>query len=132
MKFNYKQVSREIARPVIPIEVGYKDFFVSYEALVDSGADICIFDAEIGELLGIDIKAGEKKDVFGITGTSEPYYLHEVSLKVGGWPYKIKAGFLPKLGSHCSYGVVGQRGFFDIFIVKFDLIKNEIELKERK
>jgi len=31
-----------------------------------------------------------------------------------------------------GYGVVGQNGFFDIFVVKFDLIKEEIELKERK
>jgi len=28
--------------------------------------------------------------------------------------------------------VVGQRGFFDIFVVKFDLLKEEVELKERK
>jgi hypothetical protein len=27
--------------------------------------------------------------------------------------------------------VVGQRGFFDIFVVKFDLLKEEIELKPR-
>jgi len=30
-----------------------------------------------------------------------------------------------------NYGVVGQNGFFDNFIVKFDLSKEEIELKNR-
>ena len=35
---------------------------------------------------------------------------------------------MPNMG----YGVVGQKGFFDIFTVRFDLLKEEIELKERK
>ena len=132
MKFGYKKFSSTVLRPIIPIEIGYKDFFIGYEVLVDSGADICIFDAEIGELLGINIKLGEKKEVYGITGVVENYYLHPITIRVGGWPFKIKAGFIPDLGKRQRYGVVGQIGFFDIFIVKFDLIKEEIELKERK
>ena len=35
---------------------------------------------------------------------------------------------MPAMG----YGVVGQRGFFDKFVVKFDFLKEEVELKERK
>jgi len=31
-----------------------------------------------------------------------------------------------------NYGVVGQKGFFDIFTVKFDLSKGDVELKEIK
>lgn len=53
-----------------------------------------------------------------------------MTLKVGGWPYSVKVGFLPNI-ARLSYGVVGQKGFFDIFVVKFDLLKEEIELKER-
>lgn len=29
------------------------------------------------------------------------------------------------------YGIVGQKGFFDLFIVRFDLLKEEVELKPR-
>jgi len=50
-------------------------------------------------------------------------------IKIGGRIYKIDAGFMRMSGS--SYGVVGQKGFFDKFIVKFDLIKEEIEIRER-
>lgn len=99
--------------------------------LVDSGADFCIFDAQIGELLGIEVEKGEPSEVWGITGVGEIYFLHEVTIRVGGWPHRIRAGFLPNI-ARLGYGVVGQRGFFDIFIVKFDLLKEEIELKERK
>ncbi len=130
MKFSYKKYGLGILRPVIPIEIAYRGRSVSYEVLVDSGADFCIFDAEIGELLGIDVEAGEKHEVSGITGTPEPYFVHPVTIKVGGWPYDIQAGFLPNIAP-LGYGVMGQRGFFDAFVVKFDLAKEEVELKVR-
>lgn len=97
MKFKYKKYGPGILRPVIPIEVTYKDRAVLYEVLVDSGADFCVFDAQIGEILGIDITSGEKQEVCGITGVRENYYIHPVAIKVGGWSYKIKAGFLPNI-----------------------------------
>jgi len=131
MKFRYKKYGPGILRPIIPIEIIYKDRVIPYEVLVDSGSDICIFDAQIGELLDIDITSGEKQEVWGITGVGESYYIHSVKIKVGGWTYEIKAGFLSNIAS-MGYGVVGQKGFFDIFTVKFDLLKEEIELKERK
>lgn len=37
---------------------------------------------------------------------------------------------LKKPSKH-GYGLLGQKGFFDIFIVKFDLIKKEIDIKPR-
>lgn len=131
MKFRYKKYGPGILRPVIPIEVIYQDRFTQYEVLVDSGADFCIFDAQIGEILGINIEDGFPAYVSGITGALETYYIHPITIKVGGWPFHIKAGFLPNI-ARLGYGVVGQKGFFDIFVVKFDLLKEEIELKERR
>lgn len=131
MKFRYKKYGPEILRPVIPIEISNKHLTVPYEVLVDSGADFCIFDGQIGEILEIDIEKGEKFEVRGITGKEEAYYVHSVTINVGGWNYKIKAGFMPNMGAF-SHGVVGQKGFFDIFKVKFDLSKEEIELQETK
>lgn len=63
MKFKYKKYGPGILRPVIPIEILYKSRSVPYEVLVDSGADFCIFDAEIGELVGIDVASGEPQTV---------------------------------------------------------------------
>jgi len=61
MKFRYKKYGPGILRPVIPVEIAHQDRSVPYEVLVDSGADFCIFDSQIGELLGIDITRGEKR-----------------------------------------------------------------------
>ncbi|KKT80636.1 MAG: hypothetical protein UW78_C0030G0002 [Candidatus Azambacteria bacterium GW2011_GWA1_44_9] len=131
MKFKYKNYGQGFLRPVIPIEIIYQNLSIPCEALVDSGADFCIFDAQIGELLGINITKGERREVWGITGVGQSYYVHLVEIKVGGWSYKIKVGFLPEIAK-LGYGVLGQRGFFDIFVVKFDLLKEEIELKVRR
>src|SRR3989344_4878072 len=131
MRFKYKKYGPGILRPVILVEISFEDKAVSYEVLVDSGADFCIFDSQIGELLGIPITKGERHEVSGITGVSEEYYAHTVTLTVGGWSYDVKVGFLPNI-ANLGYGVVGQLGFFDNFIVKFDLIKEEVELKLRK
>ena len=61
------------------------------------------------------------------------YYLYKVKIEVGGWEYEIEAGFMTTVAGHAiPYGLVGQKGFFDIFVVKFDLLKEEIELKERR
>lgn len=132
MKFNYKKYDSSTLRPVIPIKLKNSETSMFYEVLVDSGADLCIFDAEIGEALGINVKSGEKKEVFGVGGKASVFFLHKVEIEVGGWSYKINAGFMPDVvGRVMPYGLVGQKGFFDNFIVKFDLLKEEIDLKTR-
>lgn len=104
-----------------------------YEVLVDSGADICIFHSEAGEALGLDIPKGKPREVFGVGGKASLYYLHEVEIEVGGWAHKIEAGFMPDIsGKRMPYGIVGQKGFFDNFVVQFNLKKEEIELKPVK
>lgn len=130
MKFRYKKYRSDLLRPVIPIEIIYKNKSVPYEVLIDSGADFCIFDAQIADILGVPLEDGELFEVAGITGEKEPIYFHNLVIKVGGWDYNIKAAFLRKIGPY-GYGVVGQKGFFDKFVVKFDLLKEEVELKSR-
>ncbi len=130
MKFRYKKLGRGILRPIIPITLHYQIHTVRYEALVDSGADFCIFHAEIGSLLGLNIQKGKASRVGGITGVSQPYFIHPVTLEIGGNKYPIEAGF-SKYIADLGHGVLGQNGFFELFVVKFDLLKEEVELKER-
>lgn len=125
-------LGNSILKPVIPLKISYNKKSINYLALIDSGADFCIFDAEIGENLGIDIKSGEKIEFGGIQGkTGTEAFLHEVIINIGGWDYSTKVSFSYGIAPY-GFGVLGQKGFFDIFIAKFDLQKEEIELKERK
>lgn len=120
-----------LLKPIIPIEIAVGDKKIDYFALIDSGADFCIFDAAIGGYLGLSIKSGRKLNFGGVQelkGSSA--FLHEVVLRVGGIEKKIFLGFSYEIAKH-GFGLLGQKGFFEIFIVKFDLAKREIELKPR-
>lgn len=81
-------------RPVIQIDFETPNGKFYYFALIDSGADYCMFHAKIG---GID-------------------HLCEV-----GFSYDMEK--LP-------YGLLGQDGFFNKWIVKFEYHKENVELKE--
>ncbi len=129
MIFRYKNV-QGVLRPIIPIKIQYRNRSVIYEVLVDSGADICMFDGEVGDALGIPFFDGRPGEVVGVTGVVKPYYIHPVTISVGGLTFEIEAGFLSNV-SRFGYGVVGQRGFFDQFVVSFDFLNGELAVLER-
>jgi hypothetical protein len=120
-------------RPVIPVIARYQDRFLEHEILIDSGSDRCFFSTEFARSIGIKPEKGSRQEVFSVQGTRTGYYSHAVTLEVAGHRYDLEVGFMPSLGGTVvSHGVAGQKGFFDQFIVKFDLLKNEIELTTRK
>ena len=141
MRFRYQKIRTKeseafperkfILRPIIPIILERKNKKVGYKVLIDSGADYNIFHAVIGEILGLNVKSGKKEIFGGISGGEMTAYFYLVNVEIGDWKYELYCGFsydIPPYG----YGVLGQKGFFDNFIVKFDLLKEEIELKLRR
>lgn len=132
MKFRYRRFDNHL-RPVIPLKVRHGARAITYSALVDSGADSCIFDIQVAEELGIDLaKNGTLARVGGIAGQTAMYFIHPVTIEVGGWPLEVQAGFLALPAGMFNYGVVGHEGFFEHFVVTFDVVKEEIELKQRQ
>jgi len=120
-----------ILRPVIPIRIGVGKQSLQYEALIDSGADFCVFDAEVGEALGLVIRGGRELQFGGVQGSSKSSaYLHDVVISIGGHDHQTRVAFSSDISKR-GYGILGQRGFFDLFVVKFDLLKEQIELNRR-
>lgn len=120
-----------LLKPIIPIQIKGRDVTLSYAALIDSGADFCIFDADIGEYLGIDIRTGKPLTFGGVQEKGgAKAFLHEIIITIGGWDYKITAGFSYDIAKH-GFGILGQKGFFDLFVVKFDYQKEQVELKPK-
>ena len=140
MKFKYRKFDlspssdffgKFILKPIIPIKISREENIVKYAALIDSGADFCIFDAGIGEYLELDIKSGIEVGFGGIQNVgSAKAYLHQVNLEIGGIQFKTDVGFSYDISDR-GYGIFGQKGFFNKFVVKFNLQKEDIELKER-
>ena len=118
-------------RPVIQIDfTGVKGGF-GYFVLIDSGADYCIFHASVGEQLGLDIKSGKPLTFFGTSGKPQIAYFHKVSFEVGGIEHRCDVGFSYEM-EKLAYGLLGQDGFFNRWVVKFEYNKESIELKEIK
>jgi hypothetical protein len=97
-----------------------------FEAVIDSGASLCLFHASIGRAVGIDIEAGLVDNAMGISGQASSMYLHEIQLYLPGGPVTVRAGFSESLP---LAGLLGMEGFFDKFKVTFDPVARECDLE---
>lgn len=128
MKFKYKQLAPGLFRPIIPVTLHYQGHTITYEALVDSGADMCMFPAQIGELIGIDIQNGRKGTLGGVVGKTVDAYYHDIDLEIGGNITHVTAGFTEE--SKFDHGFLGQRGIFNSYTIHFFYRKGTLELRQ--
>ncbi len=136
MKFKYRELNlpspfskrQKLQRPVIPISLSKNSVSIRYEALIDSGADFSILPAGLAEILKINLSKSPKIYFSSASGDVAEGVISEINLELEGEVFKTKVIFasLPQ-----NVGILGQYGFFDKFVVKFDLIKEEIELRTR-
>ncbi len=129
LKFPYKNYGPGVYRPVVPITITRAGRSVQYEVLIDSGADMNIFDAQLADILGFAVTAGRREMVQGITGNPQVYYVHPVTITIGGTrEFATEAGFMPNM-SGMAYGVVGQKGFFEFARIIFDRKRQRVEIQ---
>ncbi|MEO8726137.1 MAG: retropepsin-like aspartic protease [Acidobacteriaceae bacterium] len=88
----------------------------SFEALVDSGADDCVFPTSTARDLGIDLLEARTERRRGVGG-SEQVFIHAVNLHFGPYVINIDACFMEHLPIS---GLLGRRGFFEHFRITFD------------
>ena len=128
----YNVFGPHILRPIIPIGLSWGSQALESFALIDSGADLNLFDAELGAALGIDVLDGEAVPFSGAQeGRPTIAYLHNVFLVVGTKRFQAPVFFSYHLNNN-GHGLLGQRGFFDRFLVTFDYRKELIQLKDKR
>lgn len=107
-----------VYRPVIPVKLTSGKKEVTFDALIDSGADECVFPGWIIEFFGRDIYKGKEKIFSGIGG-SVLAYLHRTSLQIKNVRLMLEVYY-----SHdwddMPFGLLGQSGFFNYFEVRFN------------
>jgi len=96
-----------------------------FEAIIDSGASRCIFHAQIGRAIGLEIEKGEIESTLGIAGPTETY-LHDISLYAPGGIIAVRAGFSANLP---VAAVLGFMDFFAHFRITFDPTALHCELE---
>ena len=116
-----------VYRPVIPIKLFLDNKVVTFDALIDSGADECTFPAWIAKTLGHNIYKGKQKIFSGIGG-SVLAYLHKTFLKLNGIEF-VADVYYSHEWDDMPFGLLGQAGFFSHFDVHFNYKEKEILLK---
>ncbi len=138
MKFKYRKLNfsspfsrKKILRPIIPvsIQINKTDRKVRYEALIDSGADFNLLPIGLTEILNINSKNLKVIYFTGVDGETIKGLITDIKISLNKFEFITHVVFADISGS--SVGILGQYGFFDKFIIKFDLQKEEIEIKTR-
>ena len=129
MKFPYKAFPLPASDPVTKQDFAWRPFIkvllwynhkrsAPLEAVLDTGADHCIFNAEIGEALGIPVTEGTPIELSGFVRDANVVgFVHRVTLTIAAQNYQAPVVFAPGM---TAVGILGQIGFFDHFVATFD------------
>ena len=89
----------------------------SFDSIIDSGADYCVFPSQLGELIGLNIELGKRLPTYGVGG-QETLYFHDIKITLiiegEAWGFPCFAGFSRKM-NYKGVGLLGRRGFFNLF-----------------
>ena len=130
MTFRYQEINPQIIRPIIPVIIKSEKVVIFYFALIDSGADHCIFDLSIAKKLDLKLDFKNKVKFIGINKKQIVGFWGEVDLRIGDKTYTTKVIF-SKL-SDFDHVILGQLGFFDHFDVKLSYQEQIIEIEPVK
>ncbi len=115
-----------VLRPRIRARLKHHERSVDLLALVDSGADDCLFPFEVAEMLGVVLHPAKSHHYGGIGEGVIVASFETVTLEVGGWSLPLYAGFSD---APSIIPILGQNGFFTSFEVAFNRAKEVLELK---
>lgn len=106
-------------RPILQIEVFGTDGSKGFGALIDSGADISLFNTEVAEVLGITLSSAHERKFTGISGTIPGYFVEKVKIRIEGMTDIVTIPVCFVQSPTVSL-LLGQEGFFDQCRVKFE------------
>lgn len=115
-EFDYVRIGNKFF-PIIPFLIKTERESVPVNALVDSGATISLFNADVGRALKIDIEKGKKFYPVGISGKILTY-IHEVILKICDYEIKTKVAFTDELA--VKINLLGRENIFENFSILFN------------
>jgi hypothetical protein len=130
VRFEFSRLPGKIAerQPVVPVRFpGLAG--VEVPALVDSGAIANRFDAQYGEQLGLDLSTG-RVEAFDVAAARYMSHVLPVQLTVGRWTWEAPVAFVENWNH--GHGILGLRGFFDQFVVRFDAAHDYCALTRRR
>jgi len=128
MRFPYLHRGRH-TYPIVPIILSYQGKSLRTEGLLDSGANISLFLAEVAAYLGLSLETGNPTSLSGVGGRILGYR-HEVTLAIEATTFQAAIVFSAEFIS--SFNILGRDNFFEQFRITFNerLKFVEIELED--
>ena len=117
-------------RSIVGVELFGPTGKIETIALVDSGADSCLFNLQYAKSIGVDIEKCEVERTMGIEGAGKEVYMTELEIQVKNLDrVMIPIGFID---SRSVSSLLGQNGFFDLHRIKFERDHNTFEINPIK
>lgn len=129
----------ELKRPILALFLENGDNRVIVYAVVDSGADVCVFPASVARDLKLSLQRDKASAFSGSGETTQIAYFEQIqatilpmeSAEIGAdqepISFPLYAGFCETL-EHVGMGLLGQEGFFSRFKVSFYNSQNFFEI----
>ncbi len=110
---------RRILRPVVTTLIVCPRGFTALDAIIDTGADHCVFPLTTARELDLDIGSMPSEQIAGVAGGGDAFYDNVrvfIAAKGGFLPFNARVGFMDT----GPYGLLGGAGLFDTFSVRLD------------
>ena len=103
--------------PVVEVELIGPKRKLKVKALIDSGADVSLFRAEVADYLGISLEKGKKIFLGGIGGKISTY-IHTLPLRFNNYSLNCKIAFSREIQTPVN--LLGRDNFFWPFLITFN------------
>ena len=108
-------------RPIVKVMLVNGTAKLSCYAIIDSGADHCVFPRSFMQPLGVNALVAPVEMTTGMGSTNVPTHFVNIAIDIQGViRFPVYAGFTSGL-DRMGLGLLGQIGFFDRFNVEFRL-----------
>ncbi|MBI2039811.1 retroviral-like aspartic protease [Candidatus Microgenomates bacterium] len=124
--FPYESDSLGNTFPIIPLALAFTGKKKEFYALVDSGATISVFRAEVADSLGLVIEKGKEMYLGGVGGRIKGY-LHEVEIEIAGINFLCPIVFSREY--LVSFNLLGREAFFPRYRIIFEEKKKQLHLE---
>lgn len=119
--------------PIVSVRITRNKTSLPLWGLVDSGADVTLLNASFAQLFRINLTKGKRIPLVGVMeGPEFAAYLHQVNLAVKGVGSADTLVAFTDSEKYPDLVILGRRGFFEHFTIKFEEHKKQIEIEPRK
>lgn len=125
LSFPYKTDAKGNTFPVIPLSLKSGNKKKEFFALVDSGATVSIFRAEVTDSLGIKVNSGKEIYLGGVGGRIKGY-IHKLETEIASKQFICPIVFSYEYS--VSFNLLGRAAFFEKFRITFEEENNRVTL----